>query len=931
MKPTKLVISAFGPYLNKTEIDFSKLGSDGIYLITGDTGAGKSTIFEALSYALYGETVSGNDRSASMLRNRSAEDDTETYVELDFISNGKNYHIRRSPKYLLNKLKKARKVSDQDDTPKHSEHGNKFELNCIDEGIIYTNEKEGNEKIYDIVGISKENFKKICMIAQGEFMSVIREKTEKRGEILNSIFGTENYVKLADKLKEYTSDAKSKKESVSNELSAAMKLISCGGQSEYASDTNRWLELGITTVEDIDMVIELAEKIIAQDDELNIIMQKLSEDNKKESDEVKAKLHTANIVLGYKKQLSEKNKQISEMQQLLPVLEERQQQTKDNPAKASEKESRAEVIRSKISDYDRLDTQVAEKNKAEKASADGERKLESENTKKKQLEKEITAAKVRIAELDGIEGKRAEEQSELDRQKVTGKKLRTLQNDYNSSMELAETAEKIRLSYEKAREDYIKQNTLFVRIQTAFLDNQAGIISQKLEEGKPCPVCGSLHHPNPAKPEHGAPSEEEVKEAKASTEKLDKLMQSENTKYTESKANAENAYRNVKKNAEEILGEEIDDSVLKETIDSTLDKYLASAVKLQNDIRSLDLLITEKNQLSKKVETMQTDIEIANLKITALTGETKENSAKAKALSENISELTAKLEFPSKAAAEKEIGMLLKQAQELKKAYEDSKKALDNHKKTIGEISAAAEVLKNQIAKEEHYDLEALNKKAEELAAGSDNIEKQLRQFAIRLDNNKKAVSVLNAKKDIYKKASDHYKNCKALSDTANGNIKLATYVQAAYFERVLVRANSRMNKMTDGRYQLVRCEEITDKRKGAGLDINILDNESGKERAVGTLSGGESFMAALALSLGLSDEIQSGSGGIHLDTMFIDEGFGSLDDRSLEKAVQTLKNLSSGSCLIGIISHVGRLKEMINKRITVTKDNNITKANVEL
>ncbi len=940
MKPIKLVMSAFGPYLNKTVIDFSLLGDNGLYLITGDTGAGKSTIFEAISYALYGETVSGKDRNAAMLRNKSADDDIETYVELDFISKGKYYHIYRSPKYELNRLKRARKKNgEEQDTPQeHSEHGNKFEFKCEQDGITYSKEKDGEAAVKEIIGINKENFKKIAMIAQGEFMSVIREDTETRGKILNSVFNTQNYVTLTEKLRDRTSEALVKKDKIQNEISSSVKLLSCDEESEFRKETEEKKSLSVITYEEIDRIQELSEKLLNEDEEKNRALKLTAQENKEKQAQINQQLGKANIRKRNEKELKEKQQQHKKLEEQMPQLTEKLEAAKENPEKAGKFESQAEVLRSKLSDYDKLDDLAGEQKACTTAEKECTAELDKAKKTKVRNEELIESHKKRLSELEGSEEKKAKLEAEFEKLVEKGKRRKGLLDKSKELLKMKEEAEQAKSKYLDIKKRFGKQEELFRRLNSAFLDNQAGILAANLNENEPCPVCGSVHHPKLAFKHENAPSKDEVDQESAKLDQLNKRMNEAATDAGTKRNRVNDTQSELISNFREEFGEEIVLEELEAYLDRNVRELRKQCFFITTEIRELEGCIEEKTKITKDIEKLLKQNEIITEKISELKVEIAKNSEKIESLQKNIEELAAKLEFKSKKEAENRINELIRKSKTLKEEYEKAESAVREHTNKISELTAAEGVIQKQLSETQAYDFEALNIAAKEYAAIEKQIEEKGQRLSVRMSNNQKVNEALKNTKSKFKKAVDNYYRCADLYATANGalrdkdKIKLVSFIQAAYFDRVLIRANSRMEKMTDGRYKLIRYDSINDKRKTGGLAISITDNESGKIRSVNTLSGGESFMAALALSLGLSDEIQSNSGGIRLETMFIDEGFGSLDDKALEKAVEALNGISSGSCLIGIISHVGRLKEMINKRITVTRDNcSNTTAKVEI
>ena len=944
MKPLKLVISAFGPYLDRTVIDFSDLGSSGLYLVTGDTGAGKSTIFEAICYALYVETVSGSDRNAQMLRNNSASDEIETFIELDFTANGKNYHVFRSPKYELNKLKRTRKKTGNelsDISEKHSEHGNKFELRCLDEGITYSKENDGAEKIKEIMGIGKDNFKKISMIAQGEFMSVIREKTDGREKILNSVFNTQNYGKLTEKLKEYKNTAKSETDTLSAEINSAVTLISCDSSSQYSAQLEQIQRTGFLSAEETDTITSLLNNLIDEDRSRESEIKKQLKENRQKNEQNEGCLTKAAMRQKYEKELSEKKAAEALCEKKLPEIEIKCQSMKDNSAKADQLKAQAEIIRSKLSDYDKSDAVSAAIQQLVKEKINTEKVLQKKKLKKEQTDRLIKENTETLLSLENIEEQKAQADKEYDAIVEKGTRLRTLQNKYRKLDVLKINYEKEKNSYADASLNYQNARTSYEHLNRAFLDDQAGILAQTLQPDCPCPVCGSVDHPSPANTSAKAPTKTQVSTAKKKADDLSEQMHQTAQSAAAAKTAAQTAADEIIEKIKEVFGADISYKELPDFCSRT-EQHMQKAetiVKTLNQKRSeIKRKLELKSDLRNDTERLRKESEKYASDITELTAVLAAKTEQIKANKSTLTELTESLRFRSRTDAVKQIDQLNSDAKSLTDAYEAAKKELNDLKNNISMTKSAEEVLNKQISEIEHNDITALTEMKKQLKEADQKLTAEGEIIATRKSNNLTSLSVLTEKGSRYAKAVEHFRRCEDLYNTASGNltnrekIKLDSYILSAYFDRVVLRANNRMALMTDGRYSLVRSDKSADKRKNAGLDLNIIDNENGRERSVNTLSGGESFMAALALSLGLSDEIQSESGGIRLETMFIDEGFGSLDDKALDKAVEALTELGSGDCLIGIISHVGRLKEMINKRIVITRDNlNNTVAKVEI
>lgn len=943
MKPLKLTISAFGPYLERTEIDFSKFGSSGIYLVTGDTGAGKSTIFEALCYALYGETVSGGDRDAKMLRNKSAGDDIETFVELEFMADGKRYRVTRSPKYELDKLKKTRKKAGTDapvQELRHSEHTNRFNLESLDGSLPPLGEKEGNEALREIVGISKDNFKKISMIAQGEFMSVIRKKTDEREKILTSVFHTSNYGKLTEKLREYMNNAKADRDKLVSDITAAIGQIEADENSPFADELEQKKKIGCVTSGEIERIEELLIQIMQQDEETERKLNEEKEVNRKHTEQNEKLLARAETRRQHEKDLAASQQKRKSLEDRLPQLLEQQKALEDNPVKADEYKAAAEVIRSGLGDYDRLEQLNEESAKSEAAKKQAEQRLERLKMQKQENAVLIETTTRQLKALEGIEDQNTDMQRQQDAVREKGEKQRNLQKRYLELDNLSAQRRSAQADYQTADQEYQQARAVYDQMQKAFYDDLAGILARGLTIGSPCPVCGSLSHPQPAQAHEQAPTKEQIQAAKRKADKLSAGIQTAAQKAARAAEKEASARKEIADMIEGLFAAHIQPenaenfrAEFEGHMAATENQYREIAIKLKD----IETKKKQKDSLTRQSEKLRDSAVQIDKDILEWTTKAASASTQLSGVQEQYTVLKAKLEFPSRRDAEGRIGQLRKKAEELEQAYNQAVKAVSDMQSSMKELTAAGELLMRQIAEIEETDMDALINTRQQLKEEDDRLTGRMNHLAVRQKCNLFAQRVLRKNGSQYAKAEDTFRRCEDLYNTASGKllnrdkIRLDSYVVSAYFDRILTRANQRLSMMTDGRYCFNRSETVEDKRKTAGLDLNILDRENGRERSVNTLSGGESFMAALALSLGLSDEIQSESSGIRLETMFIDEGFGSLDDNALEKAVATLTELSRGDCLIGIISHVGRLKELINKRIVIRRsESNHTIARVE-
>ena len=943
MKPKKLVISAFGPYLERTEIDFSVFDNSGLYLVTGDTGAGKSTIFEAICYALYGETVSGGDRSARMLRNKRAEDKDETYIELEMTSNGKNYYIRRSPAYTLTALKRSRKKKDEEDKPDvgdFKEHTATFLLRCFDENIDYTRERDAQDKINEIVGISKTNFKRISMIAQGEFMSIIREKTDSRERILNSVFGTQKYGLLMEKLKEYNSSAKNEFELIEKELKNDLKNISCRTDSPYYQETNRKKEVEYISAAELESLAQLIDNIMHEDKKSEEAVDKLMDENSEKRTKLNRKIEKAENRAKLVGKLKEKNEELEKNKKGLPVLQENLHIAEGEKETGERLKTQAELLRSKLPEYQRLSRLTGTFMEFSAQAKKAEKDYSAAVLEKKKKDEKIELLVKQNSQLDGIEEEKSKLDLELGSIIEYGKRIRSLQTMFKQLDDSTAVYVQKLKKYESDKKLYELASRKYEELNRAFLDDQAGLLAMTLEDNKPCPVCGSLTHPSPAAVKGSAPDKSEVEQAKADRDHCLEKMNSSSAAAAAEKGSQNKLKEQICEMISELFEKTVapeDAAKMRDYTEKILNEKLNEASQLKKKIENLEKHITNKKENAAALDRLRREKDQLDSRLRDLTALISEKKTAANAAEENILEIRSKLELPDEEQAKQHIEKLSQQYRQISAQYERARQALENGKKIIAAFQSEAELLTNQIKENDVPEQEILNEKARELSEQFKELEEKIKEINVRMQLNKKARKTIESKSEEYILAKKKLQCCNDLYSTSTGRIggdkvKLDSYVLWEYFDRILVLANNRMMMMTDGRYQLVRSEIAADKRKTFGLELDILDSESGKRRSVSTLSGGESFMAALALSLGLSDEIQSASGGIKLETMFIDEGFGSLDDKSLEKAVESLTALGSGDCLIGIISHVGQLKEMITKRIVISRNSaGSTTASVEI
>ncbi|MBD5080640.1 MAG: SMC family ATPase [Ruminococcaceae bacterium] len=929
MRPLKLTMTGFGSYAGKTVLDLNKLGEKGLYLITGDTGAGKTTIFDAITYALYGE-ASGDNRDASMLRSKYASKDTPTEVELVFSYHNKEYTVKRNPGYERPNIR-----------------GDGYTTQKPGASLIYPKDENRqpetsisnvNEAIKEIMGIGREQFLQIAMIAQGDFRKLLLASTKERQEIFRKLFNTTLYEKLENRLGEEKNSAYKSLESVDQSIKQFIKDIKAD-----ESDPDLGAEVEKAKSDNLPQadILPLIEKLIAKDTKLDNELKEKIEKANKQLDEVNGRLAVIESHEKTKQRLEESEKELFDIKEKLPGLKEKWEKEQAKIPETENAQKEITKIETEFKKYDDLDAlkkeieQLTETIKKKNQKIDENRSLKNDRSKnidsyKKERDRLSTAGEEiekLLGEQSTAEAKETRLKSISDSLKKyheTEKNLKKLQDEYKDISERAELADK----------DYSNKNK-------AFLDEQAGIMAEELKEGEPCPVCGSLTHPAPANKSQNAPGEEELKKAKSTADKLRQQSESKSKECASEKSKLDTQKETIENQIEsdslKIPFNEADGRIEEE-----LEKIKETISALKSKIEKANKDKQRKSELDELIPNAEKELEEINSLIQE--GEKKVGEAEAtkKTKAEQYGKDKLDLSFGSKAEAEKKHRELQETVKVLKEALKQAEDNYNNSEKKKGELEAAVAALKGQL--NDVTDLDKEKEKAEkiidDLSLQRNNDIEQSKQVHTRIVSNRSAQQSIKEKSDELEKLEKRYLMIEKLSNTANGSLRsqdkfsLETYIQTVYLDRITVNANKRLMEMSGGQYELKRCTESGNKRTQMGLDLNIIDHDDNgatTERNVKTLSGGESFMAALALALGLSDEIQRSAGGIRLDTLFVDEGFGSLDSESLNNALGALIEASNGERLVGIISHVEELKNRIDKQINITKDKNAGGSRAEI
>lgn len=970
-------MQAFGPYIEKCSIDFSVFGSSGLYLVTGSTGAGKTTVFDALTYALYGE-LSGEERQPSMMRSKYAPPDLETYVLLKFECRGKIYTIERSPTYERASKRGGGNI----------EAKAKSKL-LMPDGKIY--EKGVNEIIKnEILFLDRKQFCQTAMIAQGEYMKLLFAKSNEREKLLRTLFGTENFDKLCRKLNDEVKALGSKRKDMKNNISSDSKWIKFDDDPSLESRAKDHAEAANTEAlcRIITQLIDRGNRNKAetqrQKDETSAAYEKAvselrhAEDCAKRLDECqKACSELTKKITETQDNIKILNKQIGEIADERAVLEQEQRSLSGAEAELVGKRSERDIAEQKLSGAKALSESITE---LENAVKDAETKRSSHKARtdeknsladqKSALENKGEALRKRAAELDGEGERNTALLAEKDRTEKYIKQLNGLLADLKTCTEKEAELDLAQADFIKKDKQYEMLNERYEQLNRQFLKGQAGVLGDLLREqpSLPCPVCGSVHHPDIAPHDDDVPNEKQIKQAKDKRDNADKDRTSASEKASRLDGEYKNSAKKLNELADELLGAHDD---IKLSADAKLSDCRDALKKLEQDIASSAKLILERREKLDEAEKIDDDIrrldeqekraeKLCSEALTEVSTAEGVCAQMRKKLSEELLErfgdgdiasardksdkLNADCEAAldtadeAVAAAEKLVERAKKTAEKLTGLAQQEKQCgekLSSARELLAADSRAMQDRRKQIddmLSEPDFDGtdEALEKKklaVSELAEKKNRLDKQLGSVSTRIADNKKALSAIEKTGRQLAETEQRYKMVSELEATASGNIKgqekmtFETFVLQKSFNGMVERANRLLFDMTDRHYSLSTSARDTKAAK-VGLDLMIYDHWNSSERDVKTLSGGESFLAALSLALGLAEEVQSANGGVQIDSMFVDEGFGTLDEESLDLVMNALEELAnSGTCrLIGLISHVEELQSRITNKLVITK-----------
>ena len=1046
MKPTKLIISAFGPYAGKMpEINFEEFDERGLFLISGNTGAGKTMIFDAICYALFGKTSMAN-RDEKYLRSEYADENTESFVEFHFTHQGREYIVSRWPSYIRKKQRGEGFVPQQG----RASFQEKGQLPI--DGI-----NNVNDAVKDLLNIDVNQFKQIAMIAQGEFFDLLNAKTDKRTEILRTIFLTSGYQKMEFILKGKMDTSKDKTDSIAQSVAQYFNDVSVAPDDPVFPELE---ELKQNTsnkdeVWDINLLVDMIDKAMASE---TIRRDAISEDLKKADAELnknKEKLALAQTNNDFITRLEVLTKEKNELLLLAPEIQKTEEllnrqkaaSREANPLYISWKNKASEAVRteeliktktveketagkqadlfgeqlkkaeSRTGEADELkkkilkitedEKQYEKKEACENSLKDLEENSRSFTEQETALKEKEAVLKTRSEELkktiSGLEGKPVERENAS----AYGRKCSDLSSEIKAILDKQVKERTKRANDLKSKQDaYIAASSEYEALKNE-LDHaekileccRAGILAKDLKEGEKCPVCGSEHHPQLAALPEESITEEQLEEIKArESEGLNKKNAAVTSAEVAKTALAAHEDQMIKASREclqnELLSVPTDDKELDdllaelksadtrltemtkenlilqaslqkecELLKASKDEFDASAESLNSLAKEKEELAENKSRTEKQIVECQTTLK----NLSSLSYPDKKTAEKEKAAAQTAFDEIDKLiknSMDAKKKADQDLAAVSAEIKTLEENLLTQKKAekdlLDLLNKKLAELkfTSCEEMLplvtdENTLSKTESeinefrqkqatnktqleqaekdakgrtlVDVEELKTLCDNQEASVSDLRKAENALSNRIKTNEgKKTNILSQSKD-YESARHDYLICEKLyklvrGTTRNGKITLEQYIQAAGFDGIIAAANRRLLPMSDQQYELRRKKDSIGLQSNTFLDLEVLDHYTGKARPVGNLSGGESFKASLSLALGLSDTVSSNLGGVQMDALFVDEGFGTLDQKSIESTLDVLTRLTNANKLVGVISHRQELIAGIPQQIHVEK-----------
>ena len=1036
MKPIRLTFSAFGPYAGEETVDFSAF-SDGIYLIAGDTGAGKTTLFDAITFALYGES-SGNSRGSATLRSDFAQPDTPTFVRLTFSYHQQEYTVYRSPEYLRKRKKGTGETKQKRQATLEGPQGQRV-----------SGDRQVTQAIEELLQLTAAQFKQVAMLAQGEFRALLEASSETRGDILRNLFQTEPCRMVQETLKQQELTQRNSRKDAVQYLTQRLRSV------QYPEDAPQREALEEAVAQDGGSVTGaltlLAELLVTEREKQEQLQEELHRQNQilLEKREERTRLELLNGRLtqretlraelarldGERSRYEELERQVAQGEKILRLVRpaelewQRQEEiqaelqaTIRRRQDAQEKwalelteleeawkgwQAKAPLLND-LEQYTRKyqdtlpDYAVLEQQEQECAAAEAQRDRTAQEWKRLQqdveeLRQEEQRCDAQLIQWSGVEGRVERLRGEKAQVLAERETSERLWKRSQALEEAQKTLNKEQQRYQEAEQQWRCLRTQADAAQGAFLANQAGILAGQLEDGVPCPVCGALQHPHPAQLSECGVEEQTVKQRQQEAEEAYQVCIQLANALSSQRGQLQAEAQHLRQEAEALLSE-VPEEGLTQALERHRNVLTEQAARVEEAHQEAVQQFQQRQQTQAQWEQLKAMLAEREPRLTQQREALEALNSQWTAADARREETKKRLLFPTRQEVERAIQAFQQQLEESHRKMEQARQELEAHRKQMEQnllllrereselpkveerralsqqrmeqaltqaglpdlaayrqaLTVEGEVIQEAWLQRQRQRMQAyhtnrqtkaaLLAQLEQELAGVDpvalapleqtitatqetlrELEKRERQVSTRIQTNQTIAAECQQQYAALQESQEAYLRLKELSDTANGEltgrakITFERYAQGRFFRQIVARANDRLYQMTNGRFELAMQETAQDNRGKTGLDLDVIDHYTGKRRSVKTLSGGESFQASLSLALGLSDVVQRRSGGIQLDALFLDEGFGTLDEEALRQAIGTLRQLADGQKMVGIISHVAELKEAIGRKIVVT------------
>lgn len=918
MKPLHLELYGFGAFAEPCKISFTDWQDGEVFLITGETGAGKTTIFDAICFALYG-TASGSERESRQFRSQYLTDSTaETKVRLEFLDNGKRYLVERNPAYERQKQRGIGTVEQKANATLYELLPN-GEKTCICSGF-----KTVTCEITERIGMESTQFQQIVMIAQGEFRRFLLSNSIEKGQILSKLFHTESCGRIRDRLKQRY-DAKTQEISMQT-ISIAAKLKTVAPHEATRKQQYQELLAEEKTVATSPICCQLLEEDCRERLEQLPLLEKEQERFQQSVDQLvqqmeQGRRHNQNCF-----RLEQQQKELQQLQQRQTVAAELLERAEINAVQIPEWQDAAAQLERSVPEYQHLaDLQkellTLQKQSQQLQQEQAQKKATLEQTQQAcaMLQKEVEEHAACAAELESTKTKMVQKQQAL-------QVLQQLQQQFAAVRQAEADCAGLEQQAQQAHQQYYQvEKPKYDALEQQFFQSMAGNLAAQLQAGVACPVCGSLEHPHPAEQTQQTVSEQQFQRARKQQEAALQAMQSQKSQLEKQQA----VCAQLQTQKQQLLQQhKLSEQTTAETLEAMLKKIRSGISALTKQQKQLQEQLQQRTEQQAALKRKQEALPILQNAVTAQEQAVQALLQKITGKRTECDYVQNSLQYGTLQEAQQQLLCFRQKIEQAQLQQKRAQAQVQELEKQLAACQDAYSRLEAEIAGKPLYDTAGAEQTLLEFRRQLSQKQREIAMQKADLQQVQETVAAVRLSLKTLEQASQTWMTYKELYSMINGTstehggerISLERYVQAYYFTRILEHANQKLDQLSNGRYQLIRRKEEDRKNISSGLNLNVLDQYTGTERDVKTLSGGETFLASLSLALGLSEAVQQQSGCVQINAMFIDEGFGSLDEMALENAIQLLQQLSGHDCMVGIISHVSALAERFDAQIRVEK-----------